>query len=306
MRSSAPTGPRCRAIDGGCWRSSRSSTWRARSSASAASARARSSSCSRGATKKTRCSCRSRKRPRSVLEDHLPRSRHQPGSRVVHGQRMMQAASDIYLGWTKGVQAERYLYWRQLRDMKGSAVVEGDDPVRAEPSTRASAAGRSPAPTLVRATRSRSPRTSARAMPSSSRSQTSPRGTQTRTSGITKPSATRSGPDGWRRSRTSEPHVATGLRLPGQGAPRRTARRCGQRLSYGRRQTRGGLRRGQSSSMRSLLASNTLPWMFDSPTRSATPSRRSTSITAGFTRARRSSAEWAPVSFKMSSTFSAP
>ncbi len=60
----------------------------------------------------------------SVLEDHLPRSRHQPGSRVVHGQRMMQAASDIYLGWTKGVQEGRFLYWRQLRDMKGSADVE--------------------------------------------------------------------------------------------------------------------------------------------------------------------------------------
>ena len=37
---------------------------------------------------------------------------------------MMQAASDIYLGWTKGVQEGRFLYWRQLRDMKGSAVVE--------------------------------------------------------------------------------------------------------------------------------------------------------------------------------------
>ena len=60
----------------------------------------------------------------SVLEDHLPRSRHQPGSRVVHGQRMMQAASDIYLGWTKGHQEGRFLYWRQLRDMKGSADVE--------------------------------------------------------------------------------------------------------------------------------------------------------------------------------------
>ena len=60
----------------------------------------------------------------SVLEDHLPRSRHQPGSRVVHGQRMMQAASDIYLGWTKGYQEGRFLYWRQLRDMKGSADVE--------------------------------------------------------------------------------------------------------------------------------------------------------------------------------------
>jgi uncharacterized protein (DUF2252 family) len=61
----------------------------------------------------------------SVLEDHLPRSRYaQPGERVVQGQRMMQAASDIYLGWTKGVDANRFLYWRQLRDMKGSAVIE--------------------------------------------------------------------------------------------------------------------------------------------------------------------------------------
>ncbi|KGJ71961.1 hypothetical protein GY21_18610 [Cryobacterium roopkundense] len=61
----------------------------------------------------------------SVLEDHLPKSRYrQPGERVVQGQRMMQAASDIYLGWTKGVQEGRFLYWRQLRDMKGSAVVE--------------------------------------------------------------------------------------------------------------------------------------------------------------------------------------
>ena len=61
----------------------------------------------------------------SVLEDHLPRSRyHQHGERVVQGQRLMQAASDIYLGWTKGVQADRYFYWRQLRDMKGSSDVE--------------------------------------------------------------------------------------------------------------------------------------------------------------------------------------
>ena len=37
---------------------------------------------------------------------------------------MMQAASDIYLGWTKGVQADRHFYWRQLRDMKASALVD--------------------------------------------------------------------------------------------------------------------------------------------------------------------------------------
>lgn len=67
---------------------------------------------------------------RSVLEDHLPKSKFkQPGERVVQGQRMMQAASDIFLGWTKGVQDNRYLYWRQLRDMKGSAIVEGMKPL---------------------------------------------------------------------------------------------------------------------------------------------------------------------------------
>jgi len=62
---------------------------------------------------------------RSVLEDHLPKSRFaNPGERVVQGQRMIQAASDIFLGWSKGVQADRYFYWRQLRDMKMSADVD--------------------------------------------------------------------------------------------------------------------------------------------------------------------------------------
>jgi hypothetical protein len=42
---------------------------------------------------------------------------------------MMQAASDIYLGWTKGADVNRHFYWRQLRDMKGSAVVEGMIPL---------------------------------------------------------------------------------------------------------------------------------------------------------------------------------
>jgi uncharacterized protein (DUF2252 family) len=66
----------------------------------------------------------------SVLEDHLPKSRYKtPGQRVVEGQRLMQATSDIFLGWTRGVQANRYYYWRQLRDMKGSAVVETMTPV---------------------------------------------------------------------------------------------------------------------------------------------------------------------------------
>jgi uncharacterized protein (DUF2252 family) len=61
----------------------------------------------------------------SVLEAYLPKSRfRQHGQRVVEGQRMMQAASDIYLGWTKGLDVNRHFYWRQLRDMKGSVEVE--------------------------------------------------------------------------------------------------------------------------------------------------------------------------------------
>jgi uncharacterized protein (DUF2252 family) len=62
---------------------------------------------------------------KSVLEDHLPPSTYDlAGERVVQGQRLMQASSDIYLGWTKGTEGDRHLYWRQLRDMKVSAVVE--------------------------------------------------------------------------------------------------------------------------------------------------------------------------------------
>jgi len=64
----------------------------------------------------------------SVLEDHLPKSSYKHhGERVVRGQRMMQAASDIFLGWTVGPDTRHY-YWRQLRDMKGSADIEAMSP----------------------------------------------------------------------------------------------------------------------------------------------------------------------------------
>ena len=63
----------------------------------------------------------------SVLERHLPKSRYRNhGQRVVSGQRLMQAASDIFLGWIRGPQ--RDFYWRQLRDMKGSMAVENATP----------------------------------------------------------------------------------------------------------------------------------------------------------------------------------
>jgi uncharacterized protein (DUF2252 family) len=66
----------------------------------------------------------------SVLEEHLPRSRYrQHGQRVVQGQKLMQATSDIYLGWARGVDVNRHFYWRQLRDMKGSVVIEEMTPL---------------------------------------------------------------------------------------------------------------------------------------------------------------------------------
>ncbi|OSZ55474.1 hypothetical protein OQI_38305, partial [Streptomyces pharetrae CZA14] len=61
----------------------------------------------------------------SVLEEHLPSGPYDhPGHRVVAGQRLLQAAGDIFLGWMTGPQGRSY-YWRQLRDMKGSADVAG-------------------------------------------------------------------------------------------------------------------------------------------------------------------------------------
>ena len=66
---------------------------------------------------------------RSVLEGGPRTSRfEQAGERVVQGQRLMQASSDVFLGWTRGVEAGRFFYWRQLRDMKGSAQVEKQSP----------------------------------------------------------------------------------------------------------------------------------------------------------------------------------
>lgn len=60
----------------------------------------------------------------SVLEPHTGRSRYrQQGKRVVVGQRLMQATSDIFLGWLRGPNG-RDFYLRQLRDMKGSAEIE--------------------------------------------------------------------------------------------------------------------------------------------------------------------------------------
>jgi len=61
----------------------------------------------------------------SVLEPYLGRSKFtHAGHRVVAGQRLTQAASDIFLGWMTGKPGGRPFYWRQLRDMKGSVDTE--------------------------------------------------------------------------------------------------------------------------------------------------------------------------------------
>ena len=60
----------------------------------------------------------------SVLEHHLPPSRYDhSGQRVVEGQRLVQAASDILLGWTREEETGRDYYVRQMWDMKGSADI---------------------------------------------------------------------------------------------------------------------------------------------------------------------------------------
>jgi hypothetical protein len=69
----------------------------------------------------------------SVLEEYLkPSEFKNHGERVVVGQRLMQASSDIFLGWVN-VQAgldgiARDFYARQLKDWKGSAEIEQMDP----------------------------------------------------------------------------------------------------------------------------------------------------------------------------------
>jgi uncharacterized protein (DUF2252 family) len=63
----------------------------------------------------------------SVLEPYAGRSLHQNhGQRVVAGQKLMQSASDIFLGWAEGKNGHHF-YFRQLRDVKVSAMIEGWD-----------------------------------------------------------------------------------------------------------------------------------------------------------------------------------
>ena len=60
----------------------------------------------------------------SVLEPYAGKSLYgHSGQRVVTGQRLMQSSSDIFLGWTTGIEG-RHVYVRQLRDAKIKPLVE--------------------------------------------------------------------------------------------------------------------------------------------------------------------------------------
>jgi uncharacterized protein (DUF2252 family) len=65
----------------------------------------------------------------SVLEPYAGKSAYQnQGQRVVVGQRLMQSASDIFLGWARAEVGDYDFYVRQLRDMKGSVPLEAMTP----------------------------------------------------------------------------------------------------------------------------------------------------------------------------------
>jgi uncharacterized protein (DUF2252 family) len=61
----------------------------------------------------------------SVLEPYAGKNPYpHEGQRIVSGQRLMQSASDIFLGWTTNLQGQDF-YFRQLKDMKTSIKLKG-------------------------------------------------------------------------------------------------------------------------------------------------------------------------------------
>ena len=134
----------------------------------------------------------------SVLERFVGKSKYaNHGQRVVAGQRLMQAASDIFLGWQRvtGLDGQvRDFYIRQLRDWKGSADVDTMAASLMTPYSRVCGATLARAHARVRVTGSRSRRTWATATSSTVPSPTSRRPTPTRTSATTRPSSPPSTP----------------------------------------------------------------------------------------------------------------
>ena len=135
-----------------------------------------------------------------MLEEFLgPSEFSNDGERVVTGQRLMQASSDIFLGWLHvdfGLDGqERDFYGRQLKDWKGSAETEQMVPLGM------AAYGKLCGSTLARAharsgDRIAAPPTSATATGSTARSFSSQRPTQSRTNATTTNWTRRSSPAG--------------------------------------------------------------------------------------------------------------
>ena len=64
----------------------------------------------------------------SVLEPYTERSPYRNhGERVVNGQRLMQAASDLFLGWSRDTSRRVDFYVRQLRDCKTAVNIDTMD-----------------------------------------------------------------------------------------------------------------------------------------------------------------------------------
>jgi Uncharacterized protein conserved in bacteria (DUF2252) len=61
---------------------------------------------------------------KSVLECLGPKFNAHPGRRVVEGQRVMQTASDVFLGWTQDQGSGRHFYVRQLKNRHLGTVSE--------------------------------------------------------------------------------------------------------------------------------------------------------------------------------------
>ena len=130
----------------------------------------------------------------SVLERFVAKSVYaNHGQRVVAGQRLLQGASDAFLGWqrVKGLDGKpRDYYVRQLHDWKGITEVD-EMTVPARPSTAGSAERRWLADTPVGGIASPSRRIWARPTPSTGPSRTSPLPTPIRTNATTRRSPKR-------------------------------------------------------------------------------------------------------------------
>ena len=136
----------------------------------------------------------------SVVERFAGRSRYRNhGQRVVAGQRLTQAASDIFLGWTRIDRRDYYV--RQLRNMKRSVSIDRLSPK--ELTQYAGACGEALAGGHARwVTASRSARTSDAQKALTARSLSSPSPTQIRPTATTHPLPRRRAPESCRPLRS--------------------------------------------------------------------------------------------------------